>query len=344
MKKRGFTLVELLAVIAILAILVIIALPNVLKMYNDARKNSFLNEVNSIIKVTRQQYLLGGSNENVWTNADGANDVPKLSLNGGHDIKYYVKSDSNGNIVKLQVTNGTYQYSKNGIIDNAKIEDVKTVSELEEDDVLDLNNPDSLGYVFTAYGTRWEWDDNNSLMRTVAPTYNNYNSVISFTNQNYFMRISLSDKQKDNGIIWCITGTNSSETYNSCDEDWYYSSESICNNEISSEPEDDYTYTCSSHSVTITSGNINKREFGFILNDNVYYLEEMGLFDANKEILKNAFGEENCEQMELGSGKQSIPAYVCSINDFTITVQNGNIYPHTPIIFIPGDSQNQTFK
>ena len=31
MKRKGFTLVELLAVIAILAILVIIALPNVLK-------------------------------------------------------------------------------------------------------------------------------------------------------------------------------------------------------------------------------------------------------------------------------------------------------------------------
>lgn len=35
MKKQGFTLVELLAVIAIMAMLVIIALPNVLKMFND---------------------------------------------------------------------------------------------------------------------------------------------------------------------------------------------------------------------------------------------------------------------------------------------------------------------
>ncbi len=32
MKKKGFTLVELLAVIAILAILVIIALPNVIRL------------------------------------------------------------------------------------------------------------------------------------------------------------------------------------------------------------------------------------------------------------------------------------------------------------------------
>ena len=40
--KNGFTLVELLAVIAILAILVIIALPNVIKMFNNAKKSSFL--------------------------------------------------------------------------------------------------------------------------------------------------------------------------------------------------------------------------------------------------------------------------------------------------------------
>ena len=37
MKKRGFTLVELLAVIAILAILVLISLPNVVGMFNNAK-------------------------------------------------------------------------------------------------------------------------------------------------------------------------------------------------------------------------------------------------------------------------------------------------------------------
>ena len=44
MKNKGFTLVELLAVIAILAILVIIALPNVMGMFNEAKKNSFTTE------------------------------------------------------------------------------------------------------------------------------------------------------------------------------------------------------------------------------------------------------------------------------------------------------------
>ena len=42
MNKKGFTLVELLAVIAILALIVIIALPNVFSMFNEAKKDTFL--------------------------------------------------------------------------------------------------------------------------------------------------------------------------------------------------------------------------------------------------------------------------------------------------------------
>ena len=61
MKKRmGFTLVELLAVIAILAILVIIALPNIIEMFNNAKKRSFYNEIRNQENV---QVHLAGSNK-----------------------------------------------------------------------------------------------------------------------------------------------------------------------------------------------------------------------------------------------------------------------------------------
>ena len=55
--KKGFTLVELLAVIAILAILVIIALPNLMEMSNNAKKNAFETEVKQIFKLSKSEWM-----------------------------------------------------------------------------------------------------------------------------------------------------------------------------------------------------------------------------------------------------------------------------------------------
>ena len=53
MKKNGITLVELLAVIAILAILVAIVMPNVMKEYNKAKANVFVNDSKSIMNYAK---------------------------------------------------------------------------------------------------------------------------------------------------------------------------------------------------------------------------------------------------------------------------------------------------
>ena len=58
MKNKGFTLVELLAVIAILAILVIIAIPNVLKMFNDSKKNAFMVQARKTANVAQEHTVL----------------------------------------------------------------------------------------------------------------------------------------------------------------------------------------------------------------------------------------------------------------------------------------------
>ena len=67
MNKKGFTLVELLAVIAILAILVIIALPNVLKMFNDSKRNSFMTETRNIYNEAEKKYLSNQISGNLLT-------------------------------------------------------------------------------------------------------------------------------------------------------------------------------------------------------------------------------------------------------------------------------------
>ena len=134
--KKGFTLVELLAVIAILAILVIMALPAVLRMFNSARRDSFTNEVNAVIRTTRQQYLLSGGQAKTYSNAEGSTDT--LNLTGNSRLKYLATIDGNGKITKLQVTNGDFQYDVTNAagIDVAESSDVKAVSELAANEVL----------------------------------------------------------------------------------------------------------------------------------------------------------------------------------------------------------------
>ena len=88
MKNKGFTLAELLAVIAILAILVIIALPNVLKMYNQSKKNIFLTEVKSALNESTNKYISENMKGNKLNNINSL-DETKLNLNN-NKLKYEI--------------------------------------------------------------------------------------------------------------------------------------------------------------------------------------------------------------------------------------------------------------
>ncbi len=120
MNKKGFTLVELLAVIAILAILVIIALPNVLKMFNDSKKNSFMTEVRDIYKQAQTQFIADSMTTpgaKTYSNNLGtacSPSTPALEMNGrasnGGQLAYSVSLDTNGNVTAIQVSDGSYYY------------------------------------------------------------------------------------------------------------------------------------------------------------------------------------------------------------------------------------------
>ena len=121
MNKRGFTLVELLAVIAILAILVIIALPNVMGMFNTAKKNSFSNEVREIIKQAKTSVVTdstfgGSANANgicysakmdgdTASTVDGGGKSLDMS---GRKISYGVCFNKANQITSFAATDGTF--------------------------------------------------------------------------------------------------------------------------------------------------------------------------------------------------------------------------------------------
>ena len=122
--KRGFTLVELLAVIAILALLVVFALPSVLEMYNRAKKELFLTEAKTVYKEVSKKYISENMRGNKLTNISSKGNKLDLEVNG---LTYNVRLDSKGNAEFFYVSNGTYCLS--GKINNLSELTIDKVSE-----------------------------------------------------------------------------------------------------------------------------------------------------------------------------------------------------------------------
>ncbi len=131
--NKGFTLVELLAVIAILAILVIIALPNVLKMFNDAKKNSFLTEAKTVYSEAGKKYISDSiaspsNNEHIYCKSK-TDSLNPLNLSG-RGINYYIKTDSNGNVNTVVVWDDTrYLAKKDSKIDVTSLTESKDITD-----------------------------------------------------------------------------------------------------------------------------------------------------------------------------------------------------------------------
>ena len=122
MKNKGFTLVELLAVIAILAILVIIALPNVLKMYNQSKKNIFLTEVKSALNESTNKYISENMKGNKLNNINSL-DETKLNLNN-NKLKYEIKLDDNGKVLSYIISDSNYCIDSNKNINSITLDDI----------------------------------------------------------------------------------------------------------------------------------------------------------------------------------------------------------------------------
>ena len=123
-KKKGFTLVELLAVIVILAVLVLLAVPSVIKMMDNSKKNVFGVEANSIASSAKLAYAqdlldgemhgdpvqIGAGTENEHTaycydKTDLANFVDKTFA---EDAVVGVLVDPTDNTYKVFYFDGTY--------------------------------------------------------------------------------------------------------------------------------------------------------------------------------------------------------------------------------------------
>lgn len=109
--KKGFTLVELIAVIIILAILMIIAIPSVLGTLEEAKMNTFNAQAKSIWQSAEQKFIidsiLGEQKECYGTGElDLASIAPYTS--------YYVYLDTEGKVTGIKVQDPIEKYVAEG--------------------------------------------------------------------------------------------------------------------------------------------------------------------------------------------------------------------------------------
>ena len=129
MKRKGFTLVELLAVIAILAILVIIALPNVLKMFNESKEKIFLTESKSVFKEAINQTIKDRNFSDVIYCKSMNDEVNPLDMSG-RDIYYYIKANVNDNTGTIIVwDNERYAKYKGDKLDPSVLDNAEKITD-----------------------------------------------------------------------------------------------------------------------------------------------------------------------------------------------------------------------
>ena len=134
--KKGFTLVELLAVIVILSIIGMITVPMAISYIEKSKIESYEISVNNAIEAAKE-YV--GKNEENNDFPRGGIDLKKIDLNLKNEkfLNGVIKRNEEGIIVAENVYNGTYCASgtKNNII-------VKKVSSYEECSGIDTTPPE----------------------------------------------------------------------------------------------------------------------------------------------------------------------------------------------------------
>ena len=126
MNRKGFTLVELLAVIVVLAIIMIVAIPSVINAMNDARKASFKVYAQKVLNQAQMKYgtdsLLGtGAGKTCYTLSD-----LDMKNTGNYTGRVVVTLDTNQMPTAYEVTLNDKSFTAEGL-DYADLNDTTKI-------------------------------------------------------------------------------------------------------------------------------------------------------------------------------------------------------------------------
>ncbi|CDE99626.1 prepilin-type N-cleavage/methylation domain protein [Clostridium sp. CAG:628] len=130
MKKKGFTLVELIAVIALLSIVMLLIVPNVANYLNSSKKTLFYDNVVNMFKSATTTFMY----QDDPTNTTFSNNGVKLDVDVESEYVYTIKVNNYGEVISIDVNNGVYSYNKS----SSDINEGLNKSDIKLEDVKDM--------------------------------------------------------------------------------------------------------------------------------------------------------------------------------------------------------------
>ena len=130
MKKKGFTLVELIAVLALLSIIMLLIVPNVANYLNNSKKTLFYDNVVNMFKSATTTFMY----QDDPTNTTFSNNGVKLDVDVESEYVYTIKVNNYGEVISIDVNNGVYSYNKS----SSDINEGLNKSDIKLEDVKDM--------------------------------------------------------------------------------------------------------------------------------------------------------------------------------------------------------------
>ena len=205
MNKKGFTLIELIAVVAVLSILMLLVVPNLIRNYNDSKKEVFHDNVVRIYDSAESTYVSSGGKSGNYNSDDN-----KLNSSISKNIKYEVDISEDGKITKIFVTDGSYTFSKED--SNGLTKSDLTKEDIKDGDSEDVSSTNMYDKLLEDNPTRLVRNDFSKTL-TVTNTNTLYSASESINgsvpvNVYYFAGNAKNNWVKFGGYYWRIIRTN----------------------------------------------------------------------------------------------------------------------------------------
>ena len=178
MNKKGFTLVEIIIVVALVALVMLLVIPNVAGQFGKAKKDIFYADVVNIVTMATNTYIKRASID-ITTPKEFTNSSNPLDVDIDEDITYYVKVDSDGNVISIEVINNDFYYFKTGTSIKKKDINKSEITESEGHSITEALSPNRYVYWTSEQGGNGVLYNSNEVPATTFDSYEELKNGVS---------------------------------------------------------------------------------------------------------------------------------------------------------------------